>query len=268
MLETISSDRYWSRVPVDERCIHILASDGEANIRRNSPAQKCVKPGTGSCAMPRGGSSIKKRDDSGSSSRSDTPSRMVKPMKRKNKVKKKRAKSKAKKVLKVEEIIISSSEPLSDSSCPEPVSSASDNSDCEDPPMPDALRRQWQRYADNCKVVTPPKFSANGKVSLKEFFTTFENYFEKKFSGTTYDQTQKLADFLDGDLLTVYHVRGGRKLKYREMKCQLLDYHKSHKVGGKRYWRQEFAKASPNFDESWDIFGLRLVELAELAYHK
>jgi hypothetical protein len=50
------------------------------------------------------------------------------------------------------------------------------------------------------------------------------------------------------------------------MKCQLLDYHRSHRVGGKCYWRQELAKASPTFDESWDIFGLRLVELAELAY--
>jgi hypothetical protein len=228
-------------MPVDERCIHILASDGEANIKRDSPAQKCIKPGTDSCAMPRGGSSFGKSDDSGSSSRSNTPSPMAKPRKGRNKVKKKRAISKAKKALKVEEIIISSSEPLSDSSLSKPVSSTSDNSDCEDPPMPDALRRQWQRYADNRKVVTPPKFSTNGKVNLKEFFTTFENYFEKKFSGTTYDQTQKLADFLDGDLLTVYHVRGGRKLKYSEMKRQLLDYHRSHRVGGKRYWRQELA---------------------------
>jgi hypothetical protein len=50
------------------------------------------------------------------------------------------------------------------------------------------------------------------------------------------------------------------------MKQALLNYDKTHKVGGKHYWRRELQEATPNLDEPWDIFGMRLVELAERGY--
>ena len=51
-------------------------------------------------------------------------------------------------------------------------------------------------------------------------------------------------------------------MKYNDMKTQLLDYYKKQKVGSKSYWKKQLSEA---LTEGY-IYGLRLVELAELAY--
>ena len=76
-------------------------------------------------------------------------------------------------------------------------------------------------------------------MNLKDYLSTFESFFTSKFKGSSYDQTQKLAEFISGDLLTVFNARGGIKLKYNDMKAQLLDYYKKQKVGSKSYWKKQ-----------------------------
>lgn len=106
----------------------------------------------------------------------------------------------------------------------------------------------------------------DGKQSLKEYLSIYETYFDRKFTGDSRDKTQMLAKFLSGDLLRVFDIRGGRRLKFPAMKEQLLQYYRGLKIGGKSYWQQELASASPEPDESLDIFGMRLAEIAEMAY--
>ena len=94
----------------------------------------------------------------------------------------------------------------------------------------------------------------------------YEHYFTRKFSGSQYDQTQQLEQFLQGDLLDVIHARGGQNLKYKKMKEHLLEFYKKLKIGSKSYWRKQMQDATPNERESLDIYGMRLLELAELRF--
>jgi hypothetical protein len=50
------------------------------------------------------------------------------------------------------------------------------------------------------------------------------------------------------------------------MKTELLNYSKKQKVKGKKHWRRELREATPEVGEKWDIYGMRLIEIAELAY--
>ena len=118
----------------------------------------------------------------------------------------------------------------------------------------------------NKDVVTPPHFRLDGKVTLKQFLITFENYFKKKFDGSSFDQTQELGQFLSGKLLDVYNIKGGRKMKYRRMKEELLSWYRKQKVGGKSFWKMEFQKASPEPGETFDLYGMRLLEIFQSAY--
>lgn len=212
-LDLIASDKYWAKVPTDERCTHILSSDVEVKEQKQQKTDK----------------SKGKEYPSTSSGR-----------------------------IKIEEIVISSSS-VDSSSSDNSVSAASDN---ELVPRYNLRKRK----KDSREVVKPPVFEMNGKTDLRDSLKRFELYFAKQFYGDTYDQTQKLADHISGELLTVYNARGGRKLKYNEMKKELLDYYKKQKVGSKKYWRKQFYEARPEANENYDIYGMRLVELAGHAF--
>ena len=114
--------------------------------------------------------------------------------------------------------------------------------------------------------VKPPVFQPDGTQSLRDFLDSFEQYFWKKYSGNAHDMTQKLADFIDGDLLQVYTVKGGRKVEYEKMKEGLLSYYKKQKIGGRKYWKKKLEEAVPEDGEDLMIYGMRLIELAEKAY--
>jgi hypothetical protein len=176
-------------------------------------------------------------------------------------------KSKTSKECKIEEVIISSSDISSDES---------GDSDCIRYPRPspdDAAGMLPQvnyplhgLVADTRSVVTPPVFQMDGKMTLKEYLVIFEKYFSNKFRGDSRDKSQMLAKFITGDLLRVYEIRGGSKMDYEDIKEQLLQYYRKKRIGGKSYWRKELAKATPEVGEGYDIFGMRLSELAQLAY--
>jgi hypothetical protein len=161
---------------------------------------------------------------------------------------------------KIEEIVILSSEEETSSSSEQTVSCSSDSSS--------AFRKIRRRRGSRQKkeVVIPPIFNMNGKSSLSSFFKAFEQYFNQKYSGTEYDQSQLLGNFLQGKLLEVYTIKGGRRLKYKTMKQDLQTWYTKQKVGSRSYWRSQFETACIGDSEAIDIFGLRLTELAELAY--
>ena len=163
---------------------------------------------------------------------------------------------------KVEEVVLSSTSSSS-------LSTEDSSSSCESSATSSSGDdRHTRRRKDKREVVTPPPFLMDGKQQLKDYLATYESYFSSKFRGNSYDKCQQLEAFLTGDLLNVYKVCGGRRLKYRQMKERLLSYYKKQKIGGKTYWKKQFDGATPNFNESLDLFGIRLKELAEMAFPK
>ena len=111
-------------------------------------------------------------------------------------------------------------------------------------------------------------FEYDGKMELKTYLNIYDNYFEAKFIGSEYYKTQELEKFLQNELLTVYKISGGRKLKYRDMKKELLAWFRKQRIGGKVYWQEQFDGARPEANEALDLYGLKLIKLAQLAYPK
>ena len=106
----------------------------------------------------------------------------------------------------------------------------------------------------------------DGKTELQDYLISFEKYFEKKFDGDEYDQSQKLGKFLKGELLQVYSVQGGSKLQYSQMKKPLLKWYCKQKIGGRTFWQKELEGARIEEEEPLDLYGVWLMSMAELVY--
>lgn len=153
----------------------------------------------------------------------------------------------------------------------ESKSSSSESFDSEESGSDDYHSTDESHLRDNLgksrkEVVVPPKFNMYGATDIKVFLRVFESYFSKKFQGSEYDKTQELSNFIDGKLLDVYNIRGGRKLKYSKMKKELVTFFEKQEIGGKKYWREKFHNENPSRFESLDLYGMRLVEIFQVAY--
>ena len=237
-LRTIAEDQYWFRISPKDRCTHILPEEDVGMNKLNHDASLSPEP---LLHKKMNGKFIKS--------------------------------SRKKSQMKVEEILVSSSGlSSSDGSTSSGTDENESSSESDSAPSLNLQYRKHKKYnlknSDSRSVVTPPIFKMDGKMSLKEYLSIFESYFKNKFKGNSYDQTQMLAKFLSDDLLKVYEVRGGRKLKYNKMKEELLTYYKKLKIGGISYWRKQLKEATLKDDEGYDIFGMRIAELANLAYPK
>ena len=230
--EAIADDRYWHQVVPSERCIHTY-EDSDVKVEQSSIHDRSSK-----------------NDQSVSSSEKSVV------LKQKDKSRKS----------KVEELVISSS----DDSSVLAVSSTEYSSASTDVSESSRSRRRKRRnrYKDSKVVVKPPMFQMDGSSSLEDFLETYEKYFKNKYNGNAYDMTQMLAKFLSGDILKVYEIRGGRKMKYNKMKSELTQYYKQQKIGGRTYWRKQLQSVTLENGETYEILGMRLAEIAKKAYPK
>jgi hypothetical protein len=244
-LETIAADRYWSKVPSESRCTHIVPSEQE------------VSDSDGSAPKHQGSTFVV-----------DVKSNKVAIQQRKSYSKKKkspkRAKTKQSKT-NIEDLILTSSGPSSESGNSDDHSEQSDDESWM-AQVPISQQVQTRCGHDGRSVVTPPVFEMDGRMSLKDYLHSFERYFDNKFRGNEVDKANELGKFLSGDLLRVYEVKGGKRQKYHILKEHLLAYYKKKKIGGKSYWKSKLFNASPDLDEPFDIYGMRLTELAQRAY--
>ena len=168
-------------------------------------------------------------------------------------VKKRSTQPTIKSTAKVEEIVITDSDEVDRSSGEE---SLSQEEECS-----------TQRYhLRRREVVKPPMYVLDGKEHLLDYLEVFEEYFKKRYDGSEKEMTQELSNFIDGQLLEVYTIKGGRKLRYPEMKKELLYWYKKQKIGGKSFWKKELEETGPAEDESYAMYGMRLIELVKLAY--
>ena len=185
-LETIAADIYLVLMLPDERCIYILPE-------KNASAG--VSPRVKISHKLRGSGSTSRRLDVSTKS----PPNIMKSRKKLFRVK-------------IKEIIISLAEPLSVSSDGDDESHSSAELTEEVRSRSSIYRKRRRRsHSDTRSVVTPRSYTMNGKVSLKEFLATSENYFNVKFKEDSHDKNQMLLKFLTGDLLKIYEVWGGRK---------------------------------------------------------
>lgn len=233
-LSLIAADQYWGNNPPDGRCVHILSPEQlpitvKPHLGKTKAGVMTTTPGGLASSGGRNTDKKAKKNVKASNSAFDSS--------------------------KIEELILSSSSDSGDT----------DTSSGGEEPKLHQTQRHYHR--DHRDVVTPPVFQPDGGMHLREFFGFFEEYFAKKFNGTEHDQTQELAKFLTAELLEVYKVKGGRKLKYKDMKQELLEWYKRQRIGGKSYWRGQLEKARPS-GEAIDIYGMKLVELARKAYPK
>ena len=268
VLGKLANDGYWTRVQPSQRCNHEPTKESQGESLIDKPFDRfsdCSKK----LGPPR------KHDAFWKNSREPTrhkaglegnwknpyekPPSSVKSSQHSSKGSRSNQ-SRPKKPKKIEEIIASDSDSLSSSS----VSSSSGSSDSSDSSQ--ARRPRSRRAKGRRAVVAPPIFEMDGKCSLTDFLDKYEKYFEKTQDGDKYDKTQVLANFLKGELLQYYKVRGGRQVKFSKMRKYLVHYYKEQKIGSKKYWRKKLSKMEPDDSEAYDIFGLRLTEVARAAY--
>jgi hypothetical protein len=116
------------------------------------------------------------------------------------------------------------------------------------------------------KVVTPPIFRSSGSQALKQYFQTYERYFQIKYSGSQKECSMDLSKFLDGEALKAYHYFNGAEKRYPILKELLLDWYRSHQVQGSKRWRSELKKMRMTEGDSFKLFGMKIVEVAKKAY--
>ena len=116
------------------------------------------------------------------------------------------------------------------------------------------------------EVVKPHPFVMNSWQSLKHYLQTYERYFFAKFEGSSYDCTQELSNFLPPEMEEYYNALGGHRLRYQDMKSELIAWYRTQKVGGAKYWREQLRDAHMHPGESLKLYGLRLRELGQKSY--
>ena len=240
IIKKIATSQYWVNTPADQRCAHLDEEKPTANVSSGKP-DLCGTNATKPKFKVDDASRYDPYETSYSGGR--TKRSCYKPKKP------------------IEEVVLVSSQSSSSESF-----SSSEGSTCSEFDQHEVRKRSLSGRKDNREVVTPPPFEMNGKMPLKDYLLTYEAYFRGKYRGNAYDMCQQLEPFLKGDLLNVYSICGGRQLKYSKMKERLLEYYKKQRIGGKRYWRKEFSSAMPDIEESLDLYGMKLLELAERAF--
>ena len=227
LLEQVASDSYWKATPAVRRCTHFEPQVKDDTAKeRKWQFMESAKP---KCHQP-----------------------WMKLQPRESKSRK------------VEEItLISSSEDESSSMSSSDESGSASATDGSDRKKKYGFRKG---KADKREVVVPPPFILDGRTKLKDYLVMYENYFNSKFRGNSYDMCQHLENFLQGELLEVYRVYGGRLVKYREMKGKLLSFYRTLKVGGKSYWKSQLLSSTLNSGEALDLYGMRILGIAELAF--
>ena len=237
ILESLALSDYWQTTTPADRCVHIIDDTREKNK---------IKPEatlTRNKVEPKNSANI---------------TLLSKRSKKSNKT--------------IEEIVVDSSDESQCSSSS--ANKDDDDSTCyssseDDSDSPVRRSRRSRGRRDRSKeVIIPPKFKPDGNVSLTEFLKSFEKYFSSKYKGDNYDKCQLLGDFIEDELLEVFKMRGGRKLKYDSMKNHLLKFYKKEKYGGKDFWRKKIKATQPGEEEKLDLYGMRLLGMVELAYPK
>lgn len=116
------------------------------------------------------------------------------------------------------------------------------------------------------EVVRPPAFEMNGWQSFSQFLQSYERYFSARYVGSERDCTMHLVEFLPVKMQEYYHVIGGSRLRYSQMKEELQRWYRSQEKHSARHWRSQLMTETMNEGESLKVYGLRMMEISTRAY--
>jgi hypothetical protein len=150
---------------------------------------------------------------------------------------------------------------LSDSTAEEDSDTGDSDSSCGK-----SFARGVKKNRYHKEVVKPMPFQADGWQSLKSFLSVYERYFHAKFKGNSRDCTQELANFLPPDIKKYYDVLGGRRLRYPDMKAELISWYKFHNGKDTKYWRDQLRNTRMKTEESLKCYGLKLKDIGQKAF--
>lgn len=148
---------------------------------------------------------------------------------------------------------------VSDSSLDTTCSELSDN---EEVILPTSRSGHSRRR----EVIKPNIFVMNGWQSLRQWLQGYEKYFAMKYRGSSRDCTQHLSQFLPERMLEYYEALGGHRLKYEDMKQELITWYRSQERHSPRHWRQQLMEVEMKENESLKVYALRLLELGMKSY--
>lgn len=118
----------------------------------------------------------------------------------------------------------------------------------------------------NKEAIPPGTFSGKDGASLKLFLSDYEKYFATKFDGNERQQAKHLGEYLTGRAKQVYEAVEGSRMKYSNLKDELLDWYRSEKTSSRSRGETEFEKANMSSSDTLKIYALRLERLAAKAY--
>lgn len=116
------------------------------------------------------------------------------------------------------------------------------------------------------EVVKPNVFVMNSWQTLRQFLQSYERYFDAKFEGNSRDRTRALSEFLPSSMLEYYSALGGHKLKYPDMKKELISWYNRQEKLDARHWRVKFTEEKMKNNEPLKVFALRLQETSNKAF--
>lgn len=147
------------------------------------------------------------------------------------------------------------------------IEDSSENTDSDDSSSDDCSVDRYRRRGLYPKAVVEPEcFEVGGRSSMKTFLKDFERYFRTKFQGNQRDCCRELCRFLDGEAKEAYEALGGSRLKYPEMKDELLRWYKTLRMGKTSSVKEELRQMYMKTGESFKLYCMRLQETAKRAY--
>lgn len=147
-------------------------------------------------------------------------------------------------------------------------SASSDNSLLFDRGQGTQAKRPYGKSSRRREIVAPGTFIMNGWQSLRSFLISYERYFYAKFEGSSRDCTQHLVGFLPDAMKTYYTALGANRLRFPDMKRELMLWYNTQERHGTRHWKGQLREMTMTAGESLKVYAMRLQEISCKAYPK
>lgn len=116
------------------------------------------------------------------------------------------------------------------------------------------------------EVVPPVVFDPKSGDSFKKFLSTYERYFEFKYTGSDRDKARHLQQYLKGEMRSCYEAIGGRNGRYEDVKRQLLSLYDADKASKREDAYRQFREMRMQESDSIRMYTLRLEQVARRAF--
>lgn len=116
------------------------------------------------------------------------------------------------------------------------------------------------------EVVPPGVFDRRSGDSFKSFLSSFDRYYESKYTGDDRDKARHLGQYLGSEMKRWYDAIGGRNRRYKEVCRELLDIYNSERLSTKEESYRKFQQIVVLPADSMKMYTLRLEHAAQKAF--